>query len=151
MAYFIGIVVAIFTVLLVSVTRLDRDRAAYPLVLIVVAHYYVLFAVMGGSPRALGIELVVMLGFTLVAVVGFARNLWWVAAGLMVHGAFDLVHGRLVTNPGVPAYWPAFCLAADVCLAAGLAGLMLRRRLRATMGLQAEGVPNPTEPGAEIR
>ena len=107
MAYFIGIVVAIFTVLLVSVTRLDRDRAAYPLVLIVVAHYYVLFAVMGGSPRALGIELVVMLGFTLVAVVGFAGNLWWVAAGLMVHGAFDLVHGRLVTNPGVPAYWPS--------------------------------------------
>ena len=68
MAYFIGIVVAIFTVLLVSVGRAcDRDRAAYPLVLIVVAHYYVLFAVMGGSPRALAVELVVMLGFTLVA------------------------------------------------------------------------------------
>ena len=39
---------------------LDRDRAFYPTVLIVVASYYALFAVMGGTVRTLMVESEVM-------------------------------------------------------------------------------------------
>lgn len=127
--YAIGVVLALLTALFVRSVGFDRDRAVYLTLLIVIASYCVLFAFMGGSVRALSIESVVMLGFALVAVLGFTGNLWWVVAALAGHGVFDFVHSRLISNPGVPAWWRAFCLAFDVCLSAWLAALLVRRRL----------------------
>lgn len=46
----------------------DRDRSFYPTVLMVIASYYVLFAVMGG--RALGVELAIATGFAGLAWLG---------------------------------------------------------------------------------
>jgi hypothetical protein len=76
-----------------SLLRLDRDRAFYPTVLIVIASYYALFAVMGGTARALAIEVTVIAGFLVVSGVGFRRSLWVVVAGLVAHGVFDAFHG----------------------------------------------------------
>jgi len=66
-----------------------------------------------------------------LAVLGFRSSLWLVVAALGVHGVFDLVHGSFVSNPGVPPWWPAFCLTYDVTAAGYLAWLMIRRRGRA--------------------
>ena len=96
----------------------DRDRSFYPVVLIVIASYYVLFAVMGGSVRALILESVVMSAFVVVAVIAMKRHLWLVAAALAAHGVLDFSHGHLVNNSGVPEWWSAFCLAFDVVAAA---------------------------------
>jgi hypothetical protein len=65
-------------------------------------------------------------------VVGFRTSLWLVAAALAAHGLFDLVHARLIINPGVPTWWPPFCLSFDVVAAAYLAWLLLQRRTGAT-------------------
>jgi hypothetical protein len=127
MAYTVGIVVALLTGLFARATRFDRDRAFYPTVLVVIALYYILFAVMGGSSQALRMESIQLAVFAVIAVVGFRSNLWWVVLGLAGHGAFDFAHGYVVANPGVPLWWPGFCLAADVFLAAILAWLLYRR------------------------
>ena len=127
MPYVIGIVVALATVAFGKFAGFDRDRAFYPIVLIITASYYVLFAVMGGSTSALVIELIVMTAFVVAAVAAFKFNVWLVVAGMIGHGVFDLVRGYFITNPGVPAYWPAFCLAYDVGIAVVLA-IMIRRR-----------------------
>jgi hypothetical protein len=104
----------------------DRDRAFYPTVVIVVASYYVLFAAMSGSVQAVVIESVVMTLFVAAAVAGFKSSAWIVVAALAGHGVFDAVHGDLIENAGVPAWWPAWCLAYDVGAAAGLAWLLRR-------------------------
>jgi hypothetical protein len=122
----IGLVLALAVSVYARVTRLDRDRALYPVVLVVIASYYVLFAVMGGSDRVIIIESLVAGGFAVAATVGFRRSLWLVAAALGAHGVLDLFHARVVANPGVPAWWPGFCLAYDVAAAAWLTGLLLR-------------------------
>ena len=109
-----------------TLAGLDRDRAFYPTVLVVIASYYVLFAVMGGSGHALVVETLVMTGFLLAAVIGFKKSLWLVVAALAAHGVFDVFHGRVVANPGVPAWWPAFCLTYDITAAAFLAWLLRR-------------------------
>ena len=113
-------------------TGLDRDRAFYPTVLIVIASYYCLFAVMGGgSLSLLGIEVAMLLVFAALAVLGFQTSLWVVVAGLAAHGLFDLVRGALPANAGVPAWWPAWCFAYDITAAAYLAWLLVsRQRLR---------------------
>jgi hypothetical protein len=125
--YLVGIILAISTAALGRFAGFDRDRVFYPTVLIVTASYYALFAVLGGSMSALVVECIVVTLFVVAAIAGFKINLWFVVIALAAHGVFDLVHAAIVTNPGVPVYWPAFCMSYDVALAAILVWIVLRR------------------------
>ena len=64
----------------------------------------------------------------IVAIAGFKFNVWLVVAALAAHGVFDFFHASMITNPGVPAWWPSFCLAYDAGAALFLAGLATSRR-----------------------
>jgi len=99
--------------------------------MIVIASYYALFAVMGGSVHALAVESIVIVAFLGASIAGFRTSLWLVVAALAAHGLFDFIHGQIIANPGVPAWWPPFCLSYDVVAAAYLAWLLSRSRVRA--------------------
>lgn len=131
MGYIVGACLALAVGLFATVVGLDRDRAFYPTVLIVIALLYGLFAVMGGSLHALALESFGIGVFLALSVAGFRRSLWLVAGALAAHGLYDFAHDRLIANPGVPPWWPAFCLAYDVVAAAYLAWLLSRSRVRA--------------------
>jgi hypothetical protein len=131
MALLVGALLAFGAGLLGRGSGLDRDRAFYPTVAMVVASYYSLFAVMGASTRALVLESVIGGAFAAAAIVGFRASLWVVVIALGAHGVFDLVHGRVVSNPGVPSWWPAFCFTYDAMAAAFLAWLLTSGRVRA--------------------
>ena len=127
MPYLIGIVLALSVTLFANRVAFDRDRAFYPTVLIVIAAYYVLFAAMSGSVSTVLFESMVMAGFAIAAVVGFKSSAWIVVGGLACHGVFDALHGYILENPGVPIWWPPFCLAYDLGAAAGLAWVIKHR------------------------
>ena len=129
MEYLIGLFLSLALAGLVTIIGLDREPAFYPTVLIVFASYYVLFAAMAVSGRALIIEIVVASGFLLFAIIGYKRNLWLVAIALVGHGVFDMVHHLLIENPGVPHWWPGFCLVFDVVFGGLLAVRLMRHRL----------------------
>jgi len=129
--FLIGAVLALSVGLSATFIGVDRDRAFYPTVMVVIASYYGLFAVMGGSPQALGVESIVIVAFLAASIAGFKHSLWLVVAALAAHGVFDFLHGQLIANPGVPAWWPQFCLAYDVVAAAYLATLLSRSKVRA--------------------
>jgi hypothetical protein len=129
-ALLIGAFLALAVGLLATSVGFDRDRAFYPTVTMVIASYYVLFAAMGGSDEALVIELSVGAVFLAVAVAGFRSSLWLVAGALVAHGIFDFVRGTAIANPGVPIWWPRFCLAYDVTAAGYLAWLLKSGRIR---------------------
>lgn len=131
MSVAIGAVLALIVGVFATFAGLDRDRAFYPVVTIVVASYYALFAVTGGSTQVLIIELVVGAVFLGFAVAGFKSTLWIVVAALAAHGIFDFVHSYLYANPGVPVWWPSFCLGYDVVAAAYLGWLIVSKRVRA--------------------
>jgi len=122
--YVVGIVLSIGVALFARLVGLDRDRAFYPTVMIVIASYYVLFAAISGSMQTVIIESVVMTAFAAAAVWGFKSSAWIVAVALVGHGVFDAVHGHLIENAGVPVWWPAWCLAYDVGAGAALAWLL---------------------------
>jgi len=123
-----GVILALAVSLFARVVGLDKDRAFYPTVLVVIAVLYGLFAVLGGSWSALRAELVGAAIFIGAVVIGFRRNLWIVAAGLVAHGLYDFVHPRIIDNPGVPHWWPAFCGAYDVAAGVVLGWLLTRNR-----------------------
>ena len=128
-ALLVGLFLALAVGAFATTLRLDRDRAFYPTVMIVIAAYYVLFALMAASNDALLVELLVAAAFVTAAAIGFRWSLWIVAIALAAHGLFDLLHGVLINNPGVPAWWPGFCFAYDVTAAGYLAWLLKSGRV----------------------
>ncbi len=128
MEYVIGIVAAVAIGLFATVIGFDKERSFYPVVLIVIAALYLLFAVMAGSTETLVAETIPALVFVAMAAIGFRKTPWLVVAGLALHGVFDFFHHAVIANPGVPVWWPGWCLAYDVVAAAYLATLIIIRR-----------------------
>ena len=127
MEYLVGTALALFAGAFASFIGLDRDRAFYPTVMIVIATLYVVFAVIDGSPRVLAVEIAIASVYVVVAVAGFKGNPWLIVAALAAHGVMDLFHQLLVRNAGVPRSWPGFCMAYDV-----IAALYLGLRIEAS-------------------
>jgi hypothetical protein len=127
MEYLIGVGLALVVCVFAMLAGFDRDRVFYPTLLTVISTYYILFAAMGNSTAALAIESAVAGAFLVLAVVGFKKNLWLVVAALAGHGVFDFFHQVLIQNPGVPMWWPGFCLSFDILAGGFLAMLLVRR------------------------
>jgi hypothetical protein len=146
MSLLIGASLALVVGLFATLVGFDRHRAFYPTVMIVVASYYVLFAVMGGSTPSLLTECVVMVPFLVASVAGFKRSLWLVVAGLAGHGALDFVHAHVIANPGVPLFWPDFCMSYDVVAAGYLAALLMIASRNGSEGTRPHSVLGGSEP-----
>lgn len=131
MSVAVGAVLALIVGASASFFGLDRDRALYPAVMMVIASYYVLFALTGGSTQVLVIESAVAIAFLGLALAGFRSTLWLVVTALAAHGIFDFLHPHVYANPGVPVWWPSFCLAYDVVAAAYLAWLLASKKVAA--------------------
>lgn len=130
--YVVGIALSIGVAGFARRVGFDRDRAFYPTVLIVIASYYVLFAAMIGSVETALLESIVMTLFVIAAVVGFKGSAWIIVGALAAHGVQDAGHAYIVANAGVPAWWPAWCLAYDVGAAGALACFLIRGDLPPT-------------------
>lgn len=142
MEYVIGIVLGLGICGLGTIVGFERDRALYPVMLIVIASYYALFAILGGDSGALAAEVAIATVFVCLAVIGFRTSLWIVAAALLGHAGLDLVHGHVVDNAGVPAWWPMFCASIDAFAAFYLAWRLLSNGI---------GAPNRLTFGHRIR
>lgn len=82
MEFIVGMALALLVCGAAAWLGMDRDRVFYPTMLIVIAMYYMLFAVIDGSDKTLWSEITIAAVFTGLAVVGFKRNLWLVVAAL---------------------------------------------------------------------
>jgi hypothetical protein len=127
MEYLVGVGLAVLVCVFAMLVGFDRDRVFYPTMVIVVGTYYILFAVMGGSNSALVAECVGAAVFLVLAVLGFKKSPWIAVAGLVGHGVFDSFHRFVIQNPGVPSWWPGFCLSFDILAGVFLAILLMRR------------------------
>jgi hypothetical protein len=127
MEYLIGVGLAVVVCTFATLVGFDRDRVFYPTLVTVIATYYILFAVIGRSTRALALESLIAGLFFALAATGFKKNLWLIVAALAGHGVFDFFHHLFLQNPGVPVWWPGFCLSFDVLAGGFLAMLLIRR------------------------
>src|SRR5512141_2794942 len=107
MEYLVGVVLGLIVGGFATLSGFDRDRAFYPTVLIVIASYYSLFAVMG-TPRNPPLFIVIVAGIVLSAIALFAVNVIMcsVVCGIVGHAVFDFcIRPAVVTNRGVPRWW----------------------------------------------
>ena len=71
----IGILLGFFIVLLAMKTGFDKDSSFYPVLLIVIAFYYVLFAFQANDISEIIFETSIALIFSIIAILGHHRNL----------------------------------------------------------------------------
>lgn len=96
----------------------------YALGLVLIAAVYIGFSVADGRGQVIAVESTVAGVFAVVAAAGVTGSGWLLVAGLAGHGAKDLWQHRTqyVANT---RWWPPFCAAVDVVVAALLAAFIL--------------------------
>jgi hypothetical protein len=109
-----GILCAAAVALAARASGMERERAFYPMLVIAIALLYEAFAASAGSWAAAAAELTPCALFVVVACAAYRADRRLAITALLAHGMFDGVHALFIDNPGVPAWWPAYCLAYDV-------------------------------------
>ena len=83
-------------------------------ILVAIAFIYVGFALKQNSISNIVIEVIAALVFYFIAVIGYAKNSKLIAAGILLHGIWDILHHFASGLKANPDYWPVYCLTIDV-------------------------------------
>jgi hypothetical protein len=119
-------------VLTVACARFIRgEHWLYSLGLLTLPSIYAFFAVHAGE-QAVGVkEMIYGVPFVVAglvfAFVSVRHSAVVVGALWLLHGLYDLAHSQLITNTGVPGWYPIFCFVVDAVI--GLYLLWLSRRV----------------------
>jgi len=125
----VGVGSAVVAVLLFRAWGIETTKWAYPVLLAEFPVNYWAFAIYGSDSAALPKELLASLAFLAVAYIAYRFKsfvtLLLLAAGYVLHAAYDCYHDLFFVNAGTPTWWPEFCGSADVVLGAYVAYLAL--------------------------
>ena len=125
----LGAAVGVLTIFLARSIR--GEGWLYSIGLLLLPSLYAMFALQAGERAVAGKEMLYGLPFLaaglVFAFVSLRQSAVVVGAFWMLHGLYDLVHARLITNSGVPRWYPVWCCAVDVVIGAYL--LWLSRRV----------------------
>lgn len=95
------------------------------LTLAIIAGAYIGFAAQAHSPMVFLGELVVAIGFALIALVGVLWHSAVIAVGLILHAAWDFLHHNTDFGANVPEWYIPFCVFVDIAAGAFLLVLYL--------------------------
>lgn len=118
--------------LTIVTARLIRgQRWLYAIGLLTLPSLYASFALHVGE-LAVGVkEMLYGIPFLLAglvfALVSIRQSAIVVGAFWILHGVYDLMHSRFITNAGVPGWYPVWCFSVDVVVGAYV--LWLARRV----------------------
>ncbi len=125
----VGAAVGVLTIVLARLTR--GDRWLYALGLLTLPGLYAFFALQAGEQPVAVKEIIYGVPFIVAglvfAFVSVRQSAVVVGVFWLLHGLYDLVHGQLITNTGVPGWYPIFCFVVDAVIGAYL--LWLSRRV----------------------
>ena len=125
----IGVAVGVLTIVLARIIR--GQHWMYSIGLLTLPSLYAFFA-LGAGEQAVAVKEMIygipfVLGGLVFAIVSVRHSAVVVGALWILHGLYDLTHSRLITNAGVPDWYPVWCFSVDVVIGAYL--LWLSRRV----------------------
>lgn len=81
-----------------------------------IAAVYVGFALADGNLRYVAVESVGALGFFVLAIMGLAWSVWFLIAGYILHGFWDLAHHNRRIPTDFAEWYIPLCLVYDVAV-----------------------------------
>ena len=128
-AALIGATVGLLTIVFARFIR--GERWVYSVGLLTLPSLYACFALRAGEQAVAVREMIYGIPYVVAGLmftfVGVRQSAIVVGLLWLLHGLYDLVHGRLITNPGVPGWYPIWCCVVDVVIGSYL--LWLSRRI----------------------
>ena len=107
----IGISSGLLVILIVAVLKQVDKPTIYGLILSGIGFLYVGFT--WSDTRALIITCIQAVVFLFIAWYGIKRNLYILAAGYFLHGAWDLAYNLFPATNLIPPHYDLFCLSID--------------------------------------
>ena len=124
-----GVAVGVLTIVFARVIR--GQHWVYSIGLLTLPSLYASFALAAGDQAVAVREMIYGIPFLvaglLFATVSVRQSAILVGALWILHGLYDLIHSRLITNAGVPGWYPLWCFSVDVVI--GVYLLWLSRRI----------------------
>ena len=128
-AALIGAAVGVLTILVARFIR--GERWLYSLGLLTLPGLYAFFALRAGEQAVAVKEMLYGVPYVVAglvfALVSVRQSAVVVGVLWLLHGLYDLVHSQLVTNTGVPGWYPIWCFMVDAVVGSYL--LWLSRRV----------------------
>lgn len=135
-AVLLGVVAAVFLVLLTRVFLPQREMVVYGVSLVLTAIAYVLFGLHAGAPSDhLALETVGAILYTAAAIIGIRLWPMLLALGWTAHVAWDLFFHVARGAAFAPLWYPFLCVGFDLFLGGYIAGVVSRQsRLEERVG-----------------
>ena len=128
-AALIGAAVGVLTILVARFIR--GERWLYSLGLLTLPGLYAFFALRAGEQAVAVKEMLYGVPYVVAglvfALVSVRQSAVVVGVLWLLHGLYDLVHSQLITNTGVPGWYPIWCFMVDAVVGSYL--LWLSRRV----------------------
>ena len=107
-----ALIVIIFTRLL---SKHFSAKLAAATILCSIAFIYVGFSLKGNTIGLIVLEVLIAVVFYLIAVIGYSKNNYLIAYGIVLHGIWDILHHNAsLVKTDIPDYWPVYCLITDI-------------------------------------
>ena len=107
-----ALIVILFTRLL---SKHLSARLAAATILCSIAFIYVGFSLKGNPVSSIVLEVMIAVVFYLIAVIGYSKNNYLIAYGIVLHGIWDILHHNAsLVKTDIPDYWPLYCLITDI-------------------------------------
>lgn len=110
----VGVVLGLLTSLSMGWVGMMTERRAAAAVLVAIAAFYPVFALVEGDVTSIVVHLAIFAVFLTCAALGNARGLLLIGLAIVAHGVFDAV--TLWTGHPGPEWWPFFCAGFDLSI-----------------------------------
>lgn len=121
-AVFIGISASLFTIIIFTVFRQLDKNVVYGLILSGIGFLYVGFS--WTETTSVAINILQAIFFLMIAYWGIKKDSYFLIAGYLAHGLWDLVYCKIGNTGLIPPHYDLFCSTYDVII--GLYLLLLK-------------------------
>lgn len=111
-----GIVTAVVIIIITRIlSKYFTNKLFAATILVAIAFIYVGFSLKDNPVSLIILEVAVALILYFTAIIGYTRNNFLIAYGIIFHGIWDILHHKgFFIGTDIPGYWPSFCLIIDL-------------------------------------
>jgi len=139
-----GIITALAIIILTRLlSKYFSAKLMATTILVAIAFIYVGFSLKDNPLTLVVLEVLVALLFYFIAIIGYTRNGFAIAYGIILHGVWDICHHNgFLVGTHMPGYWPSFCLVVDII--DGLYFLIVFKRQKKSVVSKMHGLSDST-------
>ena len=109
----IGVGLGLISILFSLIFEPSRQIELWAILLVVIAAIYIGFGISDGRTTEMVIEILNGVFFIVLAILGMWYSVYFLVAGYILHGFWDILHRSKTVKTNVQKWYPPFCMIYD--------------------------------------